>query len=422
MSEILYNITLYIVRLMENTLLRMRPIKSKTRRFAKLQRGALIMAESLQLPEGKPVVWAHASSLGEWNILRPVVAELRKRMDCAVVLTFFSPTGYDALHSGCKEVNAVLPLPLDRTSNVHRFLNAISPAKAIFAASEIWPHYLKELKRRGVPTAMISCQARPGSSFCRWYGRLMLRALRSVSLITTLTTSSRDLLTQLGCQNVVLTADPLFDAAIATRKRPYENAIVENFCGDHKVLVAGSIHLDNDLRLVAALANTHKDLRLLIVPHEIGRDALSAIGGEINGTLKYYSHCDESTDFSGVQVLVIDFVGALSRLYRYGQWAYVGGGFTRYQHNVLEAAVYGMPVAFGPRTERAPQADVLAEAKVGTQVSTPEEILTWYYNSCDQNALHLAHQRAEALVLTSEGAAGRIAEEICRLAPSTPNP
>lgn len=416
MSEILYNITLYIVRLMENTLLRMRPIKSKTRRFAKLQRGALSMAESLTLADDKPVVWAHASSLGEWNILRPVLAEYRKRMECTVVLTFFSPTGYDALHNGCKEADHVLPMPLDRRSYVRRFLNAVHPTKAIFAASEIWPHYLKELERRKVPTAMVSCQARPTSSFCRWYGRLMLRALRRVDLITTLTASSHDLLTALGCKNVVLTSDPLFDAAIATRRRDYENEVVKRFCSGHKVLVAGSIHIDEDLRLIATLANTHRDLRLLIVPHEIGRDALSAICGEINGVARLYSECDAQTDFTSVQVLVIDFVGALSRLYRFGQWAYVGGGFTRYQHNVLEAAVYGMPVAFGPRTERAPQASVLSEAKVGTQVSTPGEILTWYYNASDASSLANAHQRAEKLTAESEGAAGRIADEIIRLA------
>lgn len=415
MSEIIYNTILYIVRLMENTLLRMRPIRSKTRRFAKLQRGALRMAEQLTLPADKPVVWAHASSLGEWNILRPVLSELRKRQDCTVVLTFFSPTGYDALRNGCTEADHVLPMPLDRRSYVRSFLNAVNPSKAIFAASEIWPHYLQELKLRHVPTAMVSCQARPGSSFYRWYGRLMRRALRKVDLITTLTTSSRDLLTSLGCKHVVLTSDPLFDAAIATRRRPYDNAIVEHFCSGHKVLVAGSIHIDNDLRLVAALANTHKDLRLLIVPHEIGRDALSAICGEINGVAKLYSQCDDTTDFTGVQALVIDFVGALSRLYRFGQWAYVGGGFTRYQHNVLEAAVYGMPVAFGPRTERAPQANVLAEAKVGTQVSTPEEILTWFYNTCDSTSLADARQRAEILAANSEGAAGRIAEEIINM-------
>lgn len=412
MSEIIYSILLYIVRLMESTLLRMRTIRSKTRRFAKLQRGALLMAESLTLPDDKPVVWAHASSLGEWNILRPVLAQLRNGMECTIVLTFFSPTGYDALHSGCPEADFVLPLPLDRRGYVRRFLDAVRPSKAIFAASEIWPHYFQELKRRGVPVAMVSCQARQSSSFCKWYGRLILRSLRSASLITTLTASSRDLLQQLGCPRVVLTPDPLFDAAIATRQRAYSNPLVERFCSGHKVLVAGSIHLDNDLRLVAALANTHKDLRLLIVPHEIERDALSAVSGEINGVVKFYSHCDESTDLTDVQVLIIDFVGALSRLYRYGQWAYVGGGFTRYQHNVLEAAVYGIPVAFGPRTERAPQAAVIAEAKVGSEVSTPEEILTWFYDNSDQKSLEQTRQRAEKLTSAAHGAAARIASEI----------
>ncbi|MBP5770633.1 MAG: 3-deoxy-D-manno-octulosonic acid transferase [Bacteroidaceae bacterium] len=326
----------------------------------------------------RPILWIHASSYGEYNIARPLIQLLRARGGYSFVLTFFSPTGIEQLQNHHEEVDYLFPMALDTRSNARRFLNAIHPEKAIFMVSEYWPNHLLELKQQQIPTFLVSAHITGHEPFFHKYGGLFRKALKAFTHIFVLDSASREHLASIGMENVTVTGDPLFDHVMARSATDYYNATVEHFVAQGDVFIAGSIHNDQDLELVAALANRHPDTHFLIVPHEINAGILSAIKEKFAGKTCCYSECTAQTDFSNVQNLMIDFIGELTYLYRYARWAYIGGGFTPYLHSVIEATAYGLPVAFGPRIERKPVAQDLMVSGLGRSVSSVQELDDWF--------------------------------------------
>lgn len=327
-------------------------------------------------------LWVHACSLGELAVVRPIIKEIRRNSNPHIVLTFFSPTGFNAATgvNGPKytDVDEIFYLPIDTVDNVRRFLNRISPQKVFFAVSELWPNYLIELRKRDIPAFLVSAKITDKSSVMRWYGRLFRYAISSFSKIFCLDLKSKCLLDSIGVVNVMVTGDALFDNAIAISRQNYNNEIVEHFCKGQDVFIAGSIHDDKDLELVSYVANSNPENRFILVPHEICEENLNSIRRAITGKCILYSECEKLTDLKGVQVLVIDYIGDLSRIYRFCKYAYIGGGFTPYLHSVIEATVYGLPVAFGPRTERTTTPLQLVEMGIGTVVRNGKELNRWY--------------------------------------------
>ncbi|MBQ9191766.1 MAG: 3-deoxy-D-manno-octulosonic acid transferase [Bacteroidaceae bacterium] len=326
----------------------------------------------------RPVIWVHASSYGEYNIARPIIKSLRSDKSYRVVLTFFSPTGLQMKPILLEEVDAVYPLPLDSTDNVSKFLDIINPQKVLFMVSEYWLNYLFELGKRNIPVYLLSANIKGNEPYFRWYGGIYKEALNVFKEIFVLNTQSKERLDRIGIHQVTVTGDPLFDNVAEKSLSSYHNTIIENFVGEQDVFIAGSIHNDQDLQLIASLANHHQETRFLIVPHEISEEILHKIIRELHGRSVLYSDCTEKTDFSVTQVLIVDFMGSLTYLYRYARWAYVGGGFTPYLHNVLEAVVYGIPVAFGPKIKRKPVAQDLMALGIGHIASTPKELDDWF--------------------------------------------
>ncbi len=395
--------------------------QSKFFRFVKGQQKALdeVASVASRLDPNRPTVWFHAASLGEFGIARPIIREVKKSKDCNIIVTFFSPTGYEALGQRPMEgVDAVLYLPFDTQSNASAFLNLIKPDCAVFMVSEYWHNYLCELRRRNIPALLVSSLINPGSPFFKWYGNLYRRSVGCFKEIFTLDERSKALLGKIGIKNVTVNGDPLFDNVILVGATPWEDKIIANFVGDNKVFIAGSIHLDEDLKMIAALANKHTDTRFIIVPHEIKASTLSRIADSIHGKLKFYSECTPSTSFEHTRVLVIDFVGALAYIYRYATWAYVGGGFTKLLHSVIEPAVYGLPVAFGPNVSRKVVARQMIELGIGAVTANFHELDAWFSAlKHDEAKLKTIATKAEQFVARNAGATGRVAnriiEEIC---------
>ena len=391
------------------------------RRYPKLlkhvmgQQGLTETVAAAMSGNAKPVCWFHAASFGEYNVIRPIVKQIRKD-DVCIVVTFFSSTGYEMLTAQNKRTNEadhVFYLPLDTTSNARRFLDLLKPQKAVFAISEYWMNHLNELKARHIPTYIVSMLVGNGSYLLKWYGFPLRKALRAVSTFMVLDEPSRQNLGRMGFTNVVVTGDPLFDNAIAIAREPYHNTIVERFCGgSRQVFVAGSISDQKDLGLVAALANANRDVRFIVVPHEIGQENLKAIVGQMGGRALLYSQCSDATSFDGVQTLVVDSLGSLARLYRYGSWAYVGGGFTPYLHSVIEPVVYGIPVVFGPRIERKRTPQQMISLGVGAMVETESSLLTWFDGMRHPETLQAARTRAAAYVDSNANATMTVVEEI----------
>lgn len=384
--------------------------RSKTVLFARGQRDLLSRIRTeMGDGRGRYTVWFHAASLGEFAVARPLIKRLKEECECVVVVTFFSPTGYEALKRRPAFIDHVFYLPLDTRKNARAFLDAVRPDRAVFMISEYWCNYLEELKGRGIPTYLVSALIHRQAPFFKWYGGIYRRCLAAYTHVFVLDEASRGNLRALGCDRVTVCGDPLFDNAALIARTPWSDAVVERFAGGGDVFIAGSISDRTDLELVASLANRHRDIRFLFVPHEINPEELTRIREAVEGGVAFHSACDAGTDFSGVQVLVIDFVGALASLYRYARWAYVGGGFTPLLHSVIEATVYGIPVSFGPEIHRKVTPQQLTDLHIGQVVKNSEEIQQWFA-ALKRNEAELARvkETAAGYVSKNVGATDRI--------------
>jgi 3-deoxy-D-manno-octulosonic-acid transferase len=345
--------------------------------------------------------WFHAASYGEYNVIRPIIQEIRKK-NIRVVVTFFSSSGFEALikkNQKSNEVDDVFYLPWDTKKNASLFLDEVKPQKAIFAISEYWINYLNELGRRNIPTYFVSMYVGKKSYLLKWYGRTIRKALHNVHTFMVLDEESKNNLGKIGFDNVIVTGDPLFDNAISLSHKPYHNKIIERFCnGSHDIFVAGSTSDKKDLALVSALANTNPDVKFIVAPHEISEESLHEIIYHMKGKTLLCSECDTNTDFRDTQILAIDFFGSLSQIYSYGRWAYVGGGFTPHLHSVIEPVVYGIPVAFGPKIRRKKTATRLVETGIGHIVRNPRDIKAWFMEMSAPKKLARVSERSRQYI------------------------
>lgn len=337
------------------------------------------IAEEMRSDEsGYPVVWFHASSLGEYAIARPLISRIKAHDNATVVLTFFSPSGYRALKDNHPGIDHLFYLPLDTRDNVRGFLEAVRPSVAVFMVSEYWPNMLEELKFRNVPTYLVSAIIRNDSVFFRWYGKIFRRSLSSYTRFFVLDRNSLVNLRMLGCTNVTLSGDPLFDNAMLVANTPWSSAALDRFCtGDCPVFVAGSVSDSKDIALVAKAVSDHPSMRCIIVPHDVSDRTLEKIRKSLDCGSVLYSELERNGGETAERIVIVDCVGKLAYIYRYATMAYVGGGFTPLLHSVIEATVYGVPVSFGPRIERKVTPQQMIELGIGAMVRTPQELSAW---------------------------------------------
>lgn len=388
----------------------------KLAKFIAGQATVLSLAEDGERAAGdsRPVIWVHCSSLGEFGIARPIIKQLKATGKYRIIVTFFSSTGIDALRYHHNDVDAIYYLPLDTPANVGRFMATIRPSKAVFIKSEYWLNYLYWLREHNVPTYLISALITKKAPFFKHvYGYLYRKALETYTQILVLDDESRLRLAEIGFDRVTVTGDPLFDNVITLAHTPYTNAVIEKFAKDAKVFVAGSIHDKKDAKLVVSLANRHPDVRFIIVPHEISVDNIESITRHLKGQTLRYSECTPATQMDGVQNLIIDFLGGLAYIYRFGKWAYVGGGFTPYIHSIVEPTAYGLPVSFGPRVERKITPLQLVALGSAAIVRTPTELDDWFSELKDNKEKLSDIRRLNLSYMTrNEGATKKIVSAI----------
>jgi 3-deoxy-D-manno-octulosonic-acid transferase len=329
------------------------------------------------------VVWMHCASLGEFEQGRPVLEELRRvAPGCRIVLSFFSPSGYTA-KKDYAGADHVFYLPLDSLANARQFIDLVRPTLVLWVKYDYWYYFLAELKKRHIPTLLVSGVFRPDQPFFRWYGRLHRYMLESFTHLFVQTEVSRQLLGKLRlAERVSVSGDTRFDRVIkiAEGREQGSLSLVEAFCGGRPVIVAGSTWEEDEEEL-DHYANTHPELRFIIAPHEIGEDRIMEVERLFRHAVRY-SVWEKGKGPLGAtggswpepNVLIIDNIGMLSRLYRYATIAYVGGGFgDDGVHNVLEAAVYGKPVVFGPVIEKYIEAVELTESGGGLIIDSALE-------------------------------------------------
>lgn len=312
-------------------------------------------------------VWFHAASLGEFEQGRPLMEQLkREHPEYKILLTFFSPSGYE-VRKNYEGADIITYLPLDTIMNARRFLRTIRPVMAFFIKYEFWYNYLHILKYRKVPVYSVSSIFRPEQVFFKWYGRNYGRVLHCFTHFFVQNEISRQLLAKIGINEVTVVGDTRFDRVLQIKEAAKQLPVVEAFTDGHRTFVAGS-SWQPDEDIFIPWFNAHKDWKLIIAPHVIGEDHLQQILSKIEGKAVRYTQAS-AEEVRDAQVLIIDCFGLLSSIYHYGEVAYVGGGFGVGIHNLPEAAVWGVPVIFGPNNQRFQEAQQLKACGGGLEIN-----------------------------------------------------
>ena len=384
---------------------------AKARAWVSGRRGG-VPAE-LDLPPG-PRIWIHCSSLGEFEQGRPFLEALRERHgDLVIVLTFFSPSGYE-VRKNYALAHAVCYLPLDGPHAARQFLDAVRPAAAFFVKYEYWHYYLEELSSRRIPVFGVASVFRRNQVFFRWYGGFFRRMLQRFTHFFVQNQASAEYLAGIGIDRVTVCGDTRFDRVLQVARQAAALPALDRFAAGHSVLVAGSTWPGDEDLLARALPSL-PGWRLLIAPHDVHPHSLARL------QRLFPDHALLSGLPAGaagdVSVVIVDSVGLLSSLYRYGTAAFVGGGFGKGIHNVLEAAVYGRPVFFGPRYEKFNEAVDLVRLGGAFHVTTSGELGSQLkFLAAEPDRMRSAGQAAAAYVAGRGGATARILSQLERTA------
>lgn len=345
----------------------------KARRLVRGQKCALTeLSEWSATLNDQKVLWVHAASVGEFEQARPIIERLHSELPFRkILLTFFSPSGYE-LRKDYAMVDKVTYLPFATTKNARKMLGMLPLEAAVMVKYEFWPAYLKELKSKNVPTYLISAIFREKQLFFRPWGKEYLKLLHVFDRIFVQDMASADLLKRYGVERVIVAGDTRFDRVLEVRDQARDLPIVKRFVENaEQVIVAGSTW-PKDEQLLVQYVEQREGVKLILVPHEIDDQHLHDIFHYFEGRYLRYS---EATDkkLHDCRVLLVDTIGVLSSIYRYGHVAYIGGGFGVSIHNTLEAAVYGMPVVFGPTWQKFREARGLLDAGAALTVKSYPE-------------------------------------------------
>lgn len=370
MSVFLYTIFSFLLR----TSIRIASIwNKKAARWVKGRRNIFEELSNKLSGEQTPITWIHCSSLGEFEQGRPVVENIRQRFPGSkLLLTFFSPSGYE-IRKDYKGADWVFYLPADSKQNARRFFDIVKPSLVIFIKYDFWYCYLTECKKRNIPLLLVSAIFRKSQPFFKWYGKLHKKMLHCFTHFFVQDENSKYLLASININNVTVSGDTRFDRVleIAENFQPIE--LVEKFCKDVNVFVAGSTWLTDEKIISEAIQSIPK-LKLIIAPHEIDKDHLLQIKQLFPGAQFYSELSTDDKETTISDILIIDNIGMLSRLYHYATITYVGGGFNKGIHNTLEAAVHGKPVFFGPNYKKFKEAVGLIENEGGISIKNSVEL------------------------------------------------
>lgn len=352
-----------------------------------------------------PIVWMHCASLGEFEQGRPVLESIRKsHPQYRILLTFFSPSGYE-VRKNTELADWVFYLPLDGRRNSNRFLEITQPSIAIFVKYESWFHYLYALKKRKIPSILISAFFRKEQSFFGPLGGLLRKMLDLYSFIFVQDTLSSDLMKKYAIKAPhAIAGDTRFDRVLELSSIDFHHGKIENFISEYKVIVAGSTWKEDEVLLHSLYKYTH-DLKFIIAPHELSSSHIENIKAKFEDCL-LLSDLEKGREVREERVLLIDCFGMLSKLYRFGTICYIGGGFNKSGiHNILEAAAYGKLVYFGPNHRRTAEAGELMGIGAGFSVSSSEEFIMSILpliedkqnrQALEKKATHFVHSRSGA--------------------------
>ncbi len=356
---------------------------------------------------GQPLVWVHCASLGEFEQGRPLIEAMKSQNPgLFVLLTFFSPSGYD-VRKNYPLADAVAYLPADTSRNVRDFLRLVQPSLAVFVKYEFWYRFLEGLQKQAIPAVLISARLRPGHLFFQPYGRWFKTRLQAFVHLFAQDASAAHLLAQTGVPFTVA-GDTRVDRVLDIARRPGSFPELEDFCSGHRVLIAGSSWPPDEKRLGELFRHpVFSGWKLVIAPHDIRDSRLEEIERVFPGAAARFTQYQTGKD-SGKQVLIINTIGMLASLYRYGDIAYIGGAFGSGLHNTLEPIAFGLPVLFGPKYQKFAEAQALTQSGGAKSIQTGEELIEAFTAWTDEQKRAAASASASAYVQENQGATKRI--------------
>ena len=323
-------------------------------------------------------IWFHAASLGEYEQGLPVMERMKSRFpNHLIVLTFFSPSGYEVRKNNTI-ADVTVYLPLDTQYNVEKFMEIVRPDIAFFIKYEYWPNYLNALKERETPTYLISGIFREDQLFFKWYGGFYRNALNAFEHFFVQNSKSKDLLLKLGKSNVTVSGDTRFDRVASILNRDNSLEFIEEFKNNSLTIVVGSSWPKDESFLVSYI-NSSENVKFIIAPHNIKTEQIQALKNSIPKKTILFSEVDFTSsnpiNLANFDVFIIDTIGILTKIYSYADIAYVGGGFGNPGvHNILEPATFGVPIVIGPNYSHFPEATALVNIEGCISISTQEEL------------------------------------------------
>lgn len=353
-------------------------------------------------------IWVHCASLGEFEQGRTLIEKIKERFPTQVILlTFFSPSGYE-LRKNYAAADGIFYLPLDSKRNAKRFIQLAQPKVAIFVKYEFWYHFLSQLQEAKVRTYLISAVFRSDHIFFKPYGGFFRKLLQYFDHIFVQDQSSQKLLEQIGLSAISIAGDTRVDrvAQIPTEGKHFP--LIQSFVGTAPCLVAGSTWPADEQLLQKAIAEAlSSDWKIIIAPHDIAETHLKAIEQLFPEQLIRYSQLSDQTA-SSYHYLLIDNIGMLQSLYRYGKIAYIGGGFGSGIHNTLEPITFGLPVIFGPKYQKFEEAKQLIQSGGGFTIADGDELVSSLQLLLEETTYESASQRAKDYITNNQGGTDKI--------------
>ncbi len=355
-------------------------------------------------------IWFHCASLGEFEQGRPLIEEIKKKsLSSKIVITFFSPSGYE-IRKNYQGADFICYLPLDTPKNARDFIKLIQPDQAFFVKYEFWANYLFELKRHKIPTYCVSGLFRKEQRFFKKNNAFFRCILSSFTHFFVQTNTSRELLESINFKNVTVSGDTRYDRVLSNAKKVEPHSILERFKSNHKVWVIGSSWSVDEELLFPLINSGQVEERIIIAPHEVHESHVNSIKKALIIPSIKLSECNEHTDFREVKVLIIDCIGLLANAYYYGDYAYVGGAFGKGLHNILEPAVFGLPVIFGPNHSKFPEASLFIHAGIGFSIHDLNSFIEKRNHIL--NNLEEISNDAKEFIITNSGATNSILKQL----------
>lgn len=406
--RLIYNLFIFLYPLVARCL----SVKNKKAKQWIDGRKNILEEISKQVSHKENIIWFHCASLGEFEQGRPLIEFFKQNQpSCQILLTFFSPSGYE-IQKNYQNADYVFYMPHDTVSNAKKFLDIVQPKYIFFIKYEFWYNYINQAYKRKIPFYSVSCIFSKKQFYFKWYGRWFLKQLHSVTHFFTQDECSKNLLNQYGISQASVCGDTRFDRVYQIVNQAKTIDFFSPLRLKNNIIVAGSTWTEDEKLLSQLLEN--QNFTLIIAPHEVHREHIEEIEKRfaVYSPVRYTKLSSE-TDIENVQVIVIDVIGILSSLYGYATIAYIGGGFGKGIHNILEAATYGKPIIFGINYKKFKEANDLIRLSAAFSVSNYEELqhtVSKLYS--DEQTMKTAGNTAKQYVLENIGACGKIYEAI----------